>query len=98
MEVRNSLLFYNVCYYRWFERFIMFCIIANSILLTLYDYEDRESIGFRNRSVNLVGDIFTVLFLFEALLKIGATGFVFHRYAYLRDSWNFADFVIVITG
>ena len=30
------------------------------------------------------------------MLKIFALGFVLHRHAYLRDYWNWLDFIVVI--
>lgn len=32
------------------------------------------------------------------VLKILGCGFVFNKGAYLRDTWNILDFVIVMTG
>jgi hypothetical protein len=42
--------------------------------------------------------IFTIIYTIEALLKIIAKGFVFHRYAYLREVWNCIDFIVVVFG
>lgn len=39
-----------------------------------------------------------VLFTVEMLLKIVSKGFILHRYAYLRDVWNWIDFLVVILG
>ena len=38
------------------------------------------------------------MFFIEALIKIIALGFVLHKGAYLRDTWNIIDFFIVITS
>ena len=32
------------------------------------------------------------------VLKIFAQGLIFHKNAYLRDAWNWLDFVVVVTG
>lgn len=32
------------------------------------------------------------------VLKILAQGFILHYNAYLRDSWNWLDFCVVVTG
>jgi hypothetical protein len=45
-----------------------------------------------------MGDIFTIIFLVEALLKMFAMGFVVHKKAYLREGWNVLDFLIVLFG
>ena len=42
--------------------------------------------------------MFTILFTVEMVLKILSMGFVIHKNAYLRDVWNWLDFVVVITG
>jgi voltage-dependent calcium channel L type alpha-1D len=47
--------------------------------------------------LSYLGNIFAVIFIIEALLKILAKGFILHKNAYLRDSWNILDFIIVIT-
>jgi len=39
-----------------------------------------------------------VIFTAEAIIKITAYGFVMHPGAYLRNSWNIIDFVIVVVG
>ena len=30
---------------RWFENFIIFSILLNSVVLALYDYSDRENVS-----------------------------------------------------
>lgn len=84
--------------YRWFDRFIMICIFANAIVLSQFDYNDRESLLPYNKSMNFVSDAFTVVFLVECWLKIIAMGFVFNKFSYLRQTWNIIDFLIILTG
>ena len=31
-------------------------------------------------------------------MKILSRGFIFHNHAYLRDGWNWLDFIVVILG
>ena len=76
----------------------MLIIALNSILLSLYDYRDRDGVTQYNYIINWIGNGFTILFIIEATLKIFAMGFVLHKHAYLRDGWNFIDFIIVTTG
>lgn len=40
--------------------------------------------------------VFTAIYCFEAAVKIVGRGFVLHRFAYLRDPWNWLDFVVII--
>ena len=39
-----------------------------------------------------------MLYSIEMVLKILGLGFIFGPKAYLQDSWNLLDFVIVISG
>ena len=72
--------------------------MANAVVLSLFDYQDRDSNNKYNQTLNFISDGFTVIFLVESWLKIAAMGFVFHKYAYLRDTWNLIDFIIVLSG
>ena len=76
----------------------MCMICLNSLFLAGYDYTDRTDSSLRNFIFNIGGRIFTVLFTLEALCKIIANGFLLHRRAYLRNGWNWLDFLVVIVG
>ncbi|KAF7476440.1 Hypothetical predicted protein [Marmota monax] len=39
--------------------------------------------------------IFTVIYTFEALIKILARGFCLNEFTYLRDPWNWLDFSVI---
>lgn len=39
-----------------------------------------------------------MIFAFEAVIKILAMGFIIHKKSYLRDGWNWIDFLVVCTG
>lgn len=84
--------------HKFFDNFILFCIVANSATLALFDYSDRDAKRAYNQSLNVLGSIFTVLFTLEAFAKIIAHGFIANKKAYLRDSWNIIDFFVVVTG
>lgn len=43
-------------------------------------------------------DVFTVLYSFEMIIKIMGLGFIMDDDAYLRESWNILDFVIVVSS
>ena len=81
-----------------FDNFILFVIIVNSLFMAAYDYADRDGIYEWNRISEKVEKIFTVIFIIEFLIKIIAMGFVVHRNSYLRDPWNWLDFVVVMTA
>ena len=42
--------------------------------------------------------VFAAIYTLEMILKIISKGFALHKYAYLRDPWNWLDFVVVILG
>jgi len=42
--------------------------------------------------------VFTYCFIGEAVLKVISMGFIQHQNSYLRDSWNWLDFIVVITS
>lgn len=39
-----------------------------------------------------------VIFTIEALLKIIGMGFIMDSGSYLRDGWNWIDFIVVVTS
>jgi hypothetical protein len=84
--------------FRHFENVILLVIFINSIVLTLYDYKDRDSHTEHNKIIDTMNTCFTLIYTMEALLKILALGFVGHRNAYLRTPWNMVDFVVVLFG
>jgi hypothetical protein len=63
----------------------------------MYDYKDREGYNKMNNALTWIAQIFAIIFIVEAFIKIIARGFVAHKSAYLRDPWNVLDFIIVIT-
>ena len=46
----------------------------------------------------MIGKIFSYIFTAECLFKVISMGFFVHSNAYLRDAWNWLDFIVVITG
>ena len=80
----------------YFENFVLFCIIANSISLSFYDYSKRNEYG--NSIIEKLGYSFSVIFTFEAIFKIISMGFIINKFSYLRDPWNVLDFIIVLAG
>lgn len=45
-----------------------------------------------------LGLIFSIVFTIEAFIKIVSMGFVVHKNSYLRDYWNWLDFLVVCIG
>lgn len=86
----------------WFERTVMCAIIVSSILLAyegpadslkgleLYEgYEIQELL-------TLLDNCFYAVFMFEFVTKLIHRGFLFTPNAYLADTWNRLDFVVVL--
>ena len=82
----------------WFDSFITIMIAINSLLLAATDYSDRDNLTPRNQAIEASGVLFTFTFTLEAVIKILAMGFCHHRNSYLRDPWNWLDFLVVCIG
>nr|XP_012422058.1 PREDICTED: sodium channel protein type 10 subunit alpha isoform X3 [Odobenus rosmarus divergens] len=67
----------------WFSLFITVTILVNCVGMT--QTELPEGIEY----------VFTVIYTFEALIKILARGFCLNEFAYLRDPWNWLDFSVI---
>ena len=80
--------------------FILFVVMANSVMLASHSYEFRidPSQTKATEFEVLASKIFTGLFIAEFVLKVIAMGFVMKKYSYLRSFWNVLDFVCMITA
>ena len=81
-----------------FDNAIVILILMATLLMLLVDYSDSENETEYNQKLELVSSVFVYLFTLECLLKIITQGLVMHENSYLRDSWNWIDFSVVITG
>lgn len=77
---------------------IMNIKVRNFFSDLLFDYSDRNSLSLRNKIIDKIDDFLTSMFIFEAIAKILAMGFVIHKYSYLRYGWNIVDLIIVAAG
>ncbi|KAK2494435.1 hypothetical protein MC885_005761 [Smutsia gigantea] len=68
----------------WFSLFITVTILANCACMTQTELPER------------IEYVFTVIYTFEALIKILARGFCLNEFTYLRDPWNWLDFSVII--
>lgn len=78
---------------KWFERFILFCIIVSSLLLA-FD-TPRDPNPDLVDALHYFDIVFTAIFAAEMVMKVIALGLAFHKGAYLRDGWNWLDGTIV---
>ncbi|XP_034517659.1 sodium channel protein type 10 subunit alpha isoform X1 [Ailuropoda melanoleuca] len=67
----------------WFSLFITVTILVNCVGMTQTELPER------------IEYVFTVIYTFEALIKILARGFCLNEFAYLRDPWNWLDFSVI---
>ena len=80
--------FFFLAQSKWFNRFIYFCIVVNTVVLAIYWYGASESIISLTETINYV---FAAIFILEAVVKIIGFGM-----RYFKDSWNVFDLVIVV--
>ena len=52
----------------------------------------------RNQLMDQIGFYCSIIFIAECVMKILSQGFIMHYNGYLRDSWNWIDFAVVITS
>ena len=73
----------------WFGYFIFFCIICNSVVLSINWYEAPTAML---SALEYTNYFFTVVFTLEAIIKM----YALTPYGYFTEGWNIFDFVIVI--
>jgi hypothetical protein len=77
---------------------LIFFIILSSIHLAI-DNPLKDPNGKLDSILWYFNIVFTVIFFFEAVIKIITYGFLFNgKDSYLRNYWNIIDFCIVITS
>ena len=62
-----------------FDKLILFIILLNSVSLAMHDYMDKDNSSRWNQGLEFTGDVFSVLFLVEAIIRTLAMGFVFGK-------------------
>lgn len=82
----------------WFDRFIMILITISTVLLA-FDTPLSDPEGTLIKSLNIVDYVFTSIFTLEMLIKMITLGILFNgSKSYLRNGWNFLDFIIVTSA
>ncbi|EQC33495.1 hypothetical protein SDRG_09004 [Saprolegnia diclina VS20] len=87
----------------WFDRAIILAVCCNTVILGLVDYENAWAEGPNpnmgvNKLIEQWNGVSLYIFVTEMCIKIVAMGFIFGDGAYLLDSWNRLDFIIVLSG
>uniref|UniRef100_H2ZHJ8 Sodium channel protein n=1 Tax=Ciona savignyi TaxID=51511 RepID=H2ZHJ8_CIOSA len=67
-----------------FDAIVMTTILVNCVFLGL------------NEEIPAAEYLFTALYTVEMIVKIIGRGFVLNQFTYLRDPWNWLDFIVVI--
>ena len=83
-------------FFRWSEYIALAVIIANTLVLALENYDDRDNTSNSDTKLNMIYHLISCLFAVEAAIKIIAMGFYQTRKSYLRNGWNVLDFIIVL--
>lgn len=75
----------------WFQNFILFCIIFNTVLSILY----TESYVEKNfgRLIDEADSIFLTIYLLEIWLKM-----IYQKASFWRDNWNLFDFSLILVS
>lgn len=82
--------FFKIVDSKYFEFFIIGCIIANTLALALNWYGRSESV---ERSLEFSNYFFNAIFTIEAIMRILALGI---KKYFTTDGWNIFDFVILL--
>jgi len=93
--IRKALLW--LVKWRWFDGFILLCIVFNSVLLATEKHRAGPEDPV-NRFIDAADKVLTWIFITECVLKIFGLGFVLDKKTYLRDPWNILDFVVVMSA
>ncbi|XP_076443937.1 sodium channel protein 1 brain-like [Babylonia areolata] len=69
-----------------FDMFIILTILINCVLLTMPDLAWAETAEY----------VFLAIYVLEMVIKLLARGFIVNEYTYLRDPWNWLDFIVIL--
>ncbi|XP_068681874.1 sodium channel protein 1 brain-like isoform X2 [Montipora foliosa] len=83
-KIRRFVLF--LITHQYFELLILLTILTNCVFLAMSNPPEEAEY------------VFAAIYTAEMFLKIIGRGFALHKYAYLRNAWNWLDFLVVILG
>ena len=93
--VRTSI--HGLVYNRCTEGVLLTCILINMLCMILSSPPPEPGSPLE-RYLWPIDTVFTSIFIAEFMLKAVACGFMFGENAYLRDSWNQLDFLVVVVS
>ncbi|XP_003794518.1 sodium channel protein type 11 subunit alpha [Otolemur garnettii] len=76
-----------------FSMFIICTVIINCVFMARCGSKDNNSTETHSAEF-----VFTGIYIFEALIKILARGFILDEFSFLRDPWNWLDSIVIGTA
>jgi hypothetical protein len=89
-----NMICFNIVSHTYFETAAVTVIVLNCVTLVLEDPTSTEV----NPVLAIIDYIFLYLYTLEMVLKIIGYGFIFGDGAYLKESWNILDFIVVFSA
>ncbi|XP_051572301.1 sodium channel protein type 4 subunit alpha B-like isoform X7 [Myxocyprinus asiaticus] len=86
MKSRSFLINSPLLHNKLFSMFIMLTILSNCVFMTMSDPPAWSK---------TVEYVFTGIYTFEALVKVLSRGFCIGNFTFLRDPWNWLDFMVI---
>ena len=86
----------KVSFSAYFEYFILVIICISSVKLAFDTYLDNESQLIK--ASDIIDYVFSAIFMLEFCIKTIGRGFISGEGSYLKDKWNYIDFVVVISS
>ena len=86
---------HQICRSAVFEYFILAAILTSCIIVVIQGKKAEIKL---NDPFTIADIVLNAIFGSEAIIKIISYGFILHRGAYLRSSWNIFDFIVVVSG
>ncbi|XP_035829755.1 sodium channel protein 1 brain [Aplysia californica] len=71
-----------------FDMFIFLTIITNCVFLAMPTLSIAEQVEY----------LFLAIYTLECIVKVISRGFCLNKHTYLRDPWNWLDFVVILTA
>lgn len=87
----------NLVSSQYFDSVIMVFIAVSSITLAI-DSPTLEEDSTTKHVLNILDDLFFIVFFFELVVKVVAYGFAMHPGAYISSWWNVLDLSLVIVS
>ncbi|XP_076465332.1 sodium channel protein 1 brain-like [Babylonia areolata] len=84
--VRRAALF--LATHQFFDLFIIITILVNCVFLAMPNLSWAETAEY----------VFLAIYVLEMLIKMLARGFILNPHTYLRDPWNWLDFIVIVSA